>query len=176
MTTSTVNLATIAAPLLRTGMTTSSGVARNVRTELMHGLPHICWSDDTPEGRLAPFDAVVQVTPDSVIRPRLVATAQVHGGTRVITLTITRHKGRSVATLHAYDSNHPSADKVMHVATSPVRDDLISEALAVAAELLRPSTEDEACACYADWDPYCGVPGCWGVYDAIVPATAASNS
>lgn len=165
MTTSTVSLTPIAVSLLRDGMTTLCGVARNVRTEYVHGQRHVCWSDDTPERRLAPFDAVVQVTPGSVTRPLLVATAQAGGATRAVTLTVTRRRGGdTVVTLHAYDSAHPGEDKVLLVAGGPDREALVEQARETAIGLLRPSTEGEPCNCWAGWDPYCGAKGCWGDY------------
>jgi hypothetical protein len=177
MTASTVNFTSIAAPLLRTGMTTISGAARNVRTEQVHGRPHICWSDDTPESRLAPLDAVVLVTLGSVIRPMLLATRQVNGGTRVIALIASRRRGGdTVVTVTAYDSNHPGDDRVVLVAGGPGREELISQARETAASLFRPLAEDEPCGCWARWDPYCGSRGCWGSYDSIVPATVTFNS
>lgn len=163
MTTSTVPLTAIAVTLLRGGMTTSSGIAHNVRTETWYGAPHICWNDDMPEPRRAPRDAIVQVTPESLPRPTVVATAQVHGGTRVVTLTTISGPIGHEVTLHAYDSNHPGDDKITLIGNGRDLDKLINELRAYAVNLLRPSSDDEACSCWAGWDPQCGRPCCWGI-------------
>lgn len=115
----------------------------------------------------------------------VVATAQVHGGTRVITLTVTSaatltvptpHREWHVVTLHAYDSNHSGDQQVMLIAGAPRRDELVKQALETAANLLRPSTGDEPCNCWAGWDPYCGQPGCWGDYRHPLAAMASATS
>jgi hypothetical protein len=117
----------------------------------------------------------------------VVATAQVHGGTRVITLSVMAadpatltvttprsHRERHVVTLHAYDSNHPGDQRVMLIAGAPRRGEIVKQALETAANLLRPSAGDEPCNCWAGWDPYCGAPGCWGVVKKPLPAAAAT--
>lgn len=163
MTTSTVRLTHIPVAQLRTGMTTISGVARSVRTEDVHGRRHICWADDTTEPRIAAPDAVVQVTPDSVIRPMLAATGQVRGGTRVLTLTVERNDlGVYVGTIRAYDSNHPGDEHETGVYGDTDLAWVIETATRSAVDTLRPSAAGEGCGCWAGWDPHCGQPGCWG--------------
>lgn len=94
----------------------------------------------------------------------VVATAQVHGGTRVITLAVEQREDRTfLITLRAYDSNHPGDEHVTLVSGGPDREELVTEARESAANALRPAVAGEPCACWAGWDPHCGAPDCWGV-------------
>ncbi len=90
------------------------------------------------------------------------ATAHIHGGTRVITLTVTSVDGWHVVRLAACDSNHPGAELTVFVAGDTDREALVARAREFASAALRPSTPDEACDCWPGWNPFCGEPGCWG--------------
>lgn len=93
----------------------------------------------------------------------VVATAQVNGGTRVITLTVEQREDRTfLITLRAYDSNHPGDEHVTLVSGGPDREELVTEARQAATNALSPVVAGEPCACWAGWDPHCGSPGCWG--------------
>ena len=104
----------------------------------------------------------------------VVATAQVHGGTRVITLSVKQNDlGAHVATLRAYDSNHPGDEQWVgtHVDTDAR---VAGEARAYAVEYMRPSEDNEACNCWAWWDSDCGRLGCWGNYRLPLASTMAT--
>jgi hypothetical protein len=96
----------------------------------------------------------------------IVATATVHGGTRVIEFSVIRHTlGHRTWTTYrvaAYDSNHRDAHNSMGVgpADTPAQ---VEEARADAQSLLTVGSDPSYCDCWSGWDTYCGKAGCWGV-------------
>jgi len=115
-------------------------------------------------------NSTIQATVD------VVATTQVHGGTRVITLAATTVNNWHVVRLTAYDSNHPGDDHLTGVYSGPDRDELIAQARETAVDSLRPSAPGEPCGCWAGWDPWCGAVSCWGDYRHPLAALTAAAS
>lgn len=97
----------------------------------------------------------------------IVAMAQVHGGTRVIELSVHRFCGdfgiRDRARVAAYDSNHRDAAVILFTGSADFASEVEAVRVFACGALTRVVRED-ACDCWAGWDPYCGEPGCWGVY------------
>ncbi|MEV8439129.1 hypothetical protein AB0425_17280 [Actinosynnema sp. NPDC051121] len=113
----------------------------------------------------APVVAAVQQS--EIVSRDIVATAQVHGGTRVIEFSVIRHTfgGRTWSTYRvaAYDSNHRHAHNLMGSGPADTQPQ-IEEARGDAQSLLTPSPDPRYCDCWSGWDRYCGKTGCWGVY------------
>lgn len=97
----------------------------------------------------------------------IVATAQTHGGTRVIELTTfavtDKHITQWRIKLNAYDSQRPHEQRPLALYSLDQMEDL-DRAREDGRSALRPSETGEDCNCWGGWDPYCGEPGCWGVY------------
>ncbi len=103
------------------------------------------------------------VTAVDVVR-EIAATAQVHGGTRVIEINaeICRF-GFERITVVAYDSGHRGdAHLLSHEAYSEVA---LDNARATAADFF---TVVGRCVCLPGWDPRCNTKGCNGHYVAPV--------
>ncbi|GHH57916.1 hypothetical protein [Lentzea cavernae] len=102
---------------------------------------------------------------EQVLSREIVATAQAHGGTRVIEFSVIRHTHGSLTwttyRTAAYDSNH--RDRHHSTGRGPAdTPDQIEQARAAAGILLTPVSDSTGCDCWAGWDPHCGTPGCWG--------------
>jgi hypothetical protein len=112
----------------------------------------------------APVAPAVQGS--EVVSREIVATAQVHGGTRVIEFAVVRHtlgqRTWSTYRVAAYDSNHRDVHDSLGTgpADTPAQ---IDQARADAASLLTLGSDPSYCDCWSGWDPYCGKAGCWGV-------------
>lgn len=101
-----------------------------------------------------------------VVSREIVATAQVHGGTRVVEFSIVRHtlghETRTTYNTAVYDSNHRAGHHSVGVGPADTPEQ-IADARRAAVDLLAPSDDPQDCDCWSSWDPYCGTPGCWGV-------------
>jgi hypothetical protein len=92
----------------------------------------------------------------------VIATAQVHGGTRVIEMTATRFAGVNEWHVECttYDSNHRHDARWFLAGWYDQLDRPRTEYVDTLD--IRPD-EDGFCGCWQGWDPQCGDPSCWGV-------------
>lgn len=97
----------------------------------------------------------------------VVATAQVHGGTRVLILTghpAPANPLHYIIELTAYDSNHREPHPVKAIYTGSDFEELAERGRTVGRATLQPSANPtEDCDCWTRWDPHCGQAGCWGI-------------
>lgn len=98
----------------------------------------------------------------------VVASAQIHAGTRVIVLTAREpHPHHFVVETTAYDSAHPGEHLMQSVRSGPILAELVDVAREDGSRTFERSGDYDGCDCWATWDPHCGRPGCWGVYKPV---------
>lgn len=95
----------------------------------------------------------------------VVASAQIHGGTRVVVMTASEpHPHHFVVETTAYDSNHPDEQMGHGVFSGPDLASLVTEVREYESRTFEIPQDPTLCDCWITWDPYCGSRGCWGVY------------
>ncbi|HEY3477870.1 MAG TPA: hypothetical protein VGL02_03130 [Streptomyces sp.] len=95
----------------------------------------------------------------------VLATAQIHDGTRVIVLTAQEpYPGHFIIKTTAYDSAHPDDDHFKSQHSGSDLDALLAAVREHGARTFERADDYDGCDCWATWDPYCGRSGCWGVY------------
>jgi hypothetical protein len=100
----------------------------------------------------------------------LLATAEVHGGTRVIVATVHEVAGGHRFQLTAYDSGHP--DESQFSGSAPCLDgNDLGRALGWAQQALTPYPD--ACGCWPNWDPSCGRVDCTNAASAELAKAGA---
>lgn len=156
--------------LTLTGITWPEGMREGERVELCATRGDVrrvsVYIDTRPAAEPVPAKPAAEPTV-RVLSREIVATAQVHGGTRVIQMTVTSGPEMGPqydqVTLTAYDSAHPHRSEIMHTFTAAF--DGVTRARETARDMLDfdPAHNDGECGCWAGWDTNCGHPSCWGI-------------